>query len=50
MKVPLLDLVSQYKEIKSEMDAAIQRVLDSGYFILGQKLRRLKKKLPIIWV
>ena len=35
MKVPLLDLVSQYKEIKPEMDAAIQRVLDSGYFILG---------------
>ncbi len=37
-KVPLLDLVAQYQEIKPEMDAAIQRVLDSGYFILGPEV------------
>jgi dTDP-4-amino-4,6-dideoxygalactose transaminase len=45
MKVPLLDLVSQYKEIKPEMDAAIQRVLDSGYFILGPEVTAIEKEV-----
>ncbi len=45
MKVPLLDLVSQYKEIKPEMDAAIQRVLDSGYFILGPEVKAIEKEV-----
>ncbi|RLD01147.1 MAG: transcriptional regulator [Chloroflexi bacterium] len=45
MKVPLLDLVSQYKEIKPEIDAAIQRVLDSGYFILGPEVVALEAEV-----
>ncbi|MGP8329816.1 MAG: DegT/DnrJ/EryC1/StrS family aminotransferase [Methanosarcinaceae archaeon] len=45
MKVPLLDLVSQYKEIKPEMDAAIQRVLDSGYFILGPEVKAIEEEV-----
>lgn len=33
--VPLLDLKPQYQAIKHEIDAAIQAVVDSQYFILG---------------
>ena len=44
-KVPLLDLVAQYQEIKPEMDAAIQRVLDSGYFILGPEVAAFEEEV-----
>ena len=43
--VPLLDLVAQYKDIKPEMDAAIQRVLDSGHFILGPEVTAVEKEV-----
>ena len=33
--VPLLDLKPQYQALKSEIDAAMQAVVDSQYFILG---------------
>ena len=33
--IPLVDLVAQYHAIKSEIDSAIQSVLESGKFILG---------------
>jgi len=35
MKVPMLDLKAQYTSIRGEIDAAIQRVLESQHFILG---------------
>ncbi|HET60261.1 MAG TPA: DegT/DnrJ/EryC1/StrS family aminotransferase [Chloroflexi bacterium] len=35
MQVPFLDLNAQYRTIKTEVDAAIQAVLDSSAFILG---------------
>ena len=38
MKIPLVDLKAQYKKIKGEVDAAIQRVLDNTSFILGQEV------------
>ena len=38
MSIPFLDLKSTYLELKSEVDAAIQRVLDSGWYILGAEL------------
>jgi len=41
----LVDLVGQYKELKPEMDAAIQRVLDSGYFIMGPELKALEDEV-----
>ena len=44
INVPLLDLVAQYQEIKPEMDAAIQRVLDSGHFILGPDVAAFEKE------
>ncbi|MBS4054016.1 MAG: DegT/DnrJ/EryC1/StrS family aminotransferase [Thermaerobacter sp.] len=38
MKVPFLDLGASYIELKSEIDAAIQRVLSSGWYILGPEV------------
>lgn len=38
MSVPFLDLHAAYLELKSEIDAAIQRVLDSGWYILGDEV------------
>ncbi|MHB8422858.1 MAG: DegT/DnrJ/EryC1/StrS family aminotransferase [Leptospirales bacterium] len=35
MKVPFLDLDIAYKELKPEIDCAVQRVLSSGSYILG---------------
>ena len=31
--IPLLDLTAQYHELKSEIDAAVVRVLESSQFI-----------------
>jgi dTDP-4-amino-4,6-dideoxygalactose transaminase len=36
--IPFLDLGAAYKELKSEIDASIQRVLDSGWYILGPEV------------
>lgn len=38
MKVPFLDLRAAYLELKPEIDAAIARVLDSGWYILGHEV------------
>ena len=40
-----IDLKSQYKRLKPEMDLAIQRVLDHGQFILGPEVAELEEKL-----
>jgi UDP-2-acetamido-2-deoxy-ribo-hexuluronate aminotransferase len=40
-----LDLKSQYQLLKSEIDTAIQRVLDHGKFILGPEVEELEQKL-----
>jgi dTDP-4-amino-4,6-dideoxygalactose transaminase len=37
--VPFLELKSPYIELKSELDAAYQRVMDSGWLILGQEVQ-----------
>lgn len=36
--VPFLDLRAAYLELKEETDAAISRVLDSGWYLLGREL------------
>lgn len=38
MQIPFLDVGSAYKEIKPEIDAAIERVLGSGWYILGPEV------------
>lgn len=40
-----IDLKSQYQRLKPEIDAAIQRVLDHGQFILGPEVAELEEKL-----
>ena len=44
-KTPLLDLVDQYNDIKPEIDSAIQGVLDSGQFILGQEVEAFENEV-----
>lgn len=38
MNIPFLDLGAAYRELKAEIDAAIHRVLDSGWYILGPEV------------
>lgn len=38
MKVPFLDLCAAYRELQPEIDAAVARVLDSGWYILGEEV------------
>jgi dTDP-4-amino-4,6-dideoxygalactose transaminase len=39
MRVPFLDLKPGYLELKQELDAAYERVMQSGWFILGEETR-----------
>ncbi len=41
-KIPLVDLRAQYETIKPEIDAAIQRTIDSTAFILGPEAKRFE--------
>ena len=43
MNVPFLDLKAEYAELKNDLDAAIQRVLASGWYILGAELEAFEK-------
>ncbi|WPZ27569.1 DegT/DnrJ/EryC1/StrS family aminotransferase (plasmid) [Sulfitobacter pontiacus] len=38
MKIPFLDLGASYRELKHEIDTAVSRVLDSGWYILGPEI------------
>ena len=42
MPVPLMDIAAQYGPLRSEIDAAVAGVLDSGRFILGPEGRALE--------
>ena len=41
--VPLLDLKGQYQALKPELDAAVQRVIESQYFINGPEVAGLEE-------
>lgn len=45
MKVPLLDLKPQYQLLKKEIDEAVQRVVESQYFIMGPDIAELEKEI-----
>ncbi|MCL4549972.1 MAG: DegT/DnrJ/EryC1/StrS family aminotransferase [Bacteroidetes bacterium] len=45
MKVPLLDLKPQYLSIKKDIDEAVQRVIDSQYFIMGPDVAKLEEEI-----
>src|SRR5215210_4440135 len=43
MPVPFVDLQAQYRAIKAEIDAAIQRVLDMSAFVLGREVEAFER-------
>lgn len=43
--IPLLDLKAQYESIRSEIDAAIKRVVETQHFILGPEVVGLEKEI-----
>ncbi len=44
MKVPFLDLKSAYCELQAELDAAARRVLESGWYILGEEVEAFERE------
>lgn len=45
MKIPMLDLVSQYNSIKQDIDNAISNVLESGAYINGPQVRQFEEHI-----
>ena len=43
--IPYADLRSQYRAIKSEIDEAVLRVLDSTQFILGEEVVAFEREM-----
>ena len=44
MSVPFLDLRAAYQELQPELDAAYQRVMDSGWYILGGEVEAFERE------
>ena len=45
MHIPMTDLTMQYTSIKEEIDEAIQRVIESGRFILGPEVEAFEREM-----
>ena len=45
--IPFVDLKAQYDSIKDEIDDAIQRVLDTTSFIMGEELERFEEEFAL---
>jgi dTDP-4-amino-4,6-dideoxygalactose transaminase len=41
--IPFLDLRAAYREVRSEIDAAVSRVLDSGWYIGGEEVAAFER-------
>jgi dTDP-4-amino-4,6-dideoxygalactose transaminase len=48
LKVPLLDLHAQYRPLRAEILAAIERVCDSQRFIMGPEITSLESELALM--
>ena len=44
MKIPFLDLKTPYLELKEELDAAYHRVMESGWYVLGQEVEAFESE------
>lgn len=44
MKIPFLELKDTYLELRIEIDAAIKRVLESGWYILGEEVEAFEEE------
>lgn len=47
MDIPFLDLKAPYLELKDELDAAYQRVMESGWYILGKEVETFESEFAI---
>jgi dTDP-4-amino-4,6-dideoxygalactose transaminase len=43
-KIPFLDLQATYLELKPEIDAAVSRVLSSGWYLLGSEIQAFEQE------
>src|SRR5689334_13260292 len=46
--IPFVDLRRQYQDLKSEIDAAVQHVLDTGQFVLGPEVEAFEKEFAAL--
>jgi dTDP-4-amino-4,6-dideoxygalactose transaminase len=44
MKIPFLDIKASYEELKVDLDAAYQRVMASGWYIMGAELESFERE------
>jgi dTDP-4-amino-4,6-dideoxygalactose transaminase len=44
MKIPFFDLVTQYQDIREEIQREVLEVLESGFFILGEKVEKFEEE------
>jgi dTDP-4-amino-4,6-dideoxygalactose transaminase len=44
MTVPFLDMQSPYRELRTELDSAYQRVMSSGWYILGEEVEAFERE------
>ena len=44
MKVPFLDVGATYRELREEIDAAVRRSLESGWYILGEEVEKFESE------
>ena len=44
MRVPFLDVRASYLELREELDAAVARVLWSGWYLLGAELESFERE------
>ena len=49
MKVPILDLVAEHAPYRGELQAAFERVLDSGRFVLGPEVEAFEREIGV-WI
>ena len=43
-RVPFLDLRAPYRELRDDIDAAVRRVLASGWYVLGEEVRAFERE------
>jgi dTDP-4-amino-4,6-dideoxygalactose transaminase len=44
MNIPLVDLKAPYVELQAELDAAYRRVMESGWYILGEEVEAFERE------
>ncbi|MFC1502489.1 DegT/DnrJ/EryC1/StrS family aminotransferase [bacterium] len=45
MKIPMVDLVAQYKSIQKEIDKVVKDVIESGWFVMGPNVQAFEEEM-----